>query len=232
MRKLSLLLMSLAMIFLLMSCAMEDITLSEPDMYGNLTYSFNTLTFTETSQSDILYKTGNPLDDYLILCHNYGIYFDETNVTIYEALFTKLMNLSELSFVSLGDIFTYSTEELQTILNGYSIELSLNDVVIFNDIKSTLNTMKESDQTYLVISKLTYFEQRFSIPLNEDSIANLNLLQEYFLVIYQYNDQLILHEMSFEALVFQYEYRASEIPEATREKLRNGYHLVSLLLTL
>jgi hypothetical protein len=218
------------MVFLLFGCAMEDIPLSEASIYSNLTYDYDTLTFTETLPLDILYQSGDPLDDFIILYKvYYGTSMTSEEVIAYESLFEKLNYVTAYSSITYGQLTSYSTEQLSVVLEGYSIELTLNDVIIFNDLKTTLHEIRGSDEIDISIGKIAYIEQRLSVSLSENDIFHLDLLQSYYAEIRQSNDSFLLRDYSFEDFITHYESSGRVISEDTKNKLFSAYTIINSL---
>ncbi len=230
MKKLWMLTISVVLILLLFGCAMEENPQFDESVYGQLTYDFDTMTFANTSFDDIFYEVGNPWDDFIIMYKTYyGTSIDPVEIIAYEALFTKLMDLSIASSVTVGAITHYSSEQLNTILEGYAIDLSLTDVIMFNSLKTILDDLRTQEDLDIVISKINYLQSRLAINLTNDQIEHLALLQDYYLTIRYMDDMYFLRDHDFDTFVTQYESTGNTISEIAREYLLEAFNLMNSL---
>jgi hypothetical protein len=221
---------SVVLILLLFGCAMEENPLFDETIYGQITYDFDTMTFTNTSLDDIFYEVGNPWDDFIIMYKTYyGTSIDPTELIAYEALFVKLINLSVASSVTVGTITHYSTEQLNTILEGYAIDLSLTDVIMFNSLKTILNGLRTQEDLEIVISKISYLQVRLSVILTEDQIEHLDMLQDYYLSNRNMDDMYYLKDSDFDTFITRYESTGITISEIAKENLLEAFNLMKSL---
>jgi hypothetical protein len=233
MKKLSLLLSMLLMMFLFIGCAMEENVPQEISLYASLKYDWESMTFTQITQYDILNHVGNPFDDFVILHEEVtGEAFTVAEFEGYEDLFSMLTQLSNSSGVAIGTILTYSSQELKDRLAPYSsIQLTLNDIVTFNTLKSLIEEMKaEIDGSYY-LSKINYIEKRLSIDLSDYDIHVLEYLQDYYSELVTFNPSVQIALLTFEELMIEFE-SIGYIPNVeARTQLESAHQIIIDLVT-
>jgi len=233
MKKLSLLLSMLLMMFLFIGCAMEENVPQEISIYASLNYDWDSMTFTNISSDDILNQVGNPFDDFAILHEGVtGEAFTVAEFEGYEDLFSMLTQLSNSSGVSIGTILTYSSAELKDRLAPYSsIQLTLNDIVTFNTLKSLIEEMKVEIDGLYYLSKINYIEKRLSIDLSQYDIHVLEYLQDYYSELVSFNPSIQIANLTFEELMVEFE-SIGYIPNVeARTQLENAYEIITSLIT-
>ena len=232
MKKLSLLLSMLMMMFLFIGCAMEENIPQEASIYGSLNYDWDSMTFTKISQEDILNHVGNPFDDFVILHEKVtGEALTVAELEGYEGLFSILDQLSESSNATLSTILAYSSLEFRSSLDIYSIQLTLNDIVLFNMLQSLVEDIKAEIDGVYYLSKINYIEKRLSIDLSEDDIDGLDYLQDYYSELVEFNPSVQITLLTFEELMGEFE-NMGYIPTAeVRTKLESAHQIIIDLVT-
>lgn len=178
MKKSILMIVLLIGVFLLQACAMapmdEAVSFDAPLYYNELS-----MTFTNTSEHDILYQTGNPADDFILLYRMHAENPNPTDEAIYLAFMQTLYSISMSQHVSMAGLFRLSSSELKQYFDAAGIAMSINDVVTFNTIQSEITKYKETQNSPMV-SKRAYIEYRLSITLSEDDYQGLRFFQDVY----------------------------------------------------
>jgi len=201
MKRISILVLVL-LVALLSSCASADESyepLSNFDQYEQLNYDFKTLTFTNTQPQDILYGTGNPLSDYIIL----NTIIDDTSLTNEKEIavaktFELLDTLGTSTDFVYADIVEYSSQEIKDYSDQIEAEVTVTDLVTFNAIKSDIAYKIDTENnTNYRITKVDYIEKRLDTTLTDEDITALALLQNKLNEYYEYNEVLDLSTILF-----------------------------------
>jgi hypothetical protein len=168
-------------------------------------YDYETMTFNTTYESDILYNTGNAKEDFIILHQNLNqeVLSDES-IVIYHDLFDKLISLSDIIDEPIGRLFDYSSTQIKTALEDHLIDVNLNDIVTFNEIKQLLSSYKEQSSRPSV-RKPDYLSVILDENLTNEDLEDLGFLQEEYLELYANREDINIKEMSFEDLMSAFE---------------------------
>jgi len=212
---------------LLFSCS-AAMDYDAPSINTSLTYSWDTLTYTNTRNYDIFYQAGNPIDDFIILHQRaFNVALDETEINAYNQLFNILNDIADAQYISIGDTFNYSSTELNEYAKNGDLSLSINDIVTFNTFKDIKTSL---EKTPYYISKTDYYQLRTNQLLTNEQYNSLELLQEYFNKLYH---QLGLSDISR----YSYDYIKEQClllynPPSDEQLLdiKEGYELIQLLL--
>ena len=115
-------------------------------IYQDLFFDKDTLTYTNHNYNDIFYDTGNPIDDFFILYESfYQAPLKERDQIAYTTFFNHLINYNTLSKKSYDTLLQYSSTELNDELKTYDISISLNDIVIFNQVKDMIEQIEKTN---------------------------------------------------------------------------------------
>ncbi|MCF7931347.1 MAG: hypothetical protein K9L02_07555 [Acholeplasmataceae bacterium] len=230
MRKLIIFYIMLIM-FLLAGCASQE-QIDITSIYGSLDFSFSTMTFTDTSENDILYQMGNSTDDFIIL---YQIITNETlnpsMIIPYRTLFTIMDELVTAQGIDYLIIESYSSLEFKEVCDLNSIELSIADIVTFNSFKSDLARIKEIESDFdEIISKLSYIEMRLDRVLSSSEVSDLNLLQDHYSELKLNHMALPILEYTFEELLLEFKNQIFYEPNETdQNRLEDAYDIITSL---
>lgn len=184
------------MVFLLHGCAAGP-------MYGdvsfdsNLYYSDLTYTFTNTSDFDILYETGDPVWDFLWLYDAYASNPNEDEKAIYEAFILSLKQVSITKNVSISTLFNLTSSDLKAHYDDLDLPFGINEVVTFNTITAQIEALK-AEQITPSITKKAYVEYRLNITLSDADIAALNFLQSVYNEFKMYHSGFSIKDKTFE----------------------------------
>ena len=163
----------------------EDEVLS---IYHNFSFSFKTLTFTDTSRSDILFGLSDNGEEFFIAYDKItNVPFSAEEELAYREVLTILDQLNSESSVSMNRLLEYSLEEFSDECEKYGIEVSLTNVIMFNSFKELLETIIEDRGTSFVgISKVDYLNIRLGRTLTNDEKQSLELLQMSYYEVTRY----------------------------------------------
>lgn len=205
MRKLKSVIIMILTVFFIYGCASQMPYDDEPNLYGDLTYDFNKMTFTETLDYDIMYHLGNPMDDFVILHQEIlGISLTENEFVKYQNLFDLLIELSVLTNQDIGLFLSYSSTDLKNTLDNHDLVLTLDTIVTFNGLKIIINDLKQS-KNILKIKTIDYIKARISSDLSESQIQGLEILQAYQKDVLYHNASFKLYTASLDDLIVIYE---------------------------
>ena len=200
-------------------------------VYGNIYYDSDTMSFTNTSEIDIFYKKG---DTYFDFVYTHDRLMDTTLTSeeklAYQHLFIITDQIVNNSNIDYAELMTLSSSEFKTACDNLSIEIGLDDIVVFNSLKQlveTIGNLPGSSSVKLV--KLTYLELRLDITLTEDEKESLELLQELYNELYERTYQYYdIEANSLEDLLVKLEVELDFVPDAeTLAKLETAYDLIT-----
>ena len=200
---------------------------TQASFYQDLYFSKTTLTYTNLPYKDILFQVGTPLEDFFIL---YDAFYEtplsEQEKLNYQVFFGRLVEYVLASNVSYGAIIAYSSTELNEALSVYDIQLSLNDVVIFNQLKAMIDEMDQTKYSGS-ISKTLYLEKRLNLRLTRDAIEALDLLQQYYLEFHMdvTSNYFVSHNISDFFLLI--EDQGMTLSDSDKLTLQTAYDIIS-----
>lgn len=232
MKKIKILLIMIFMMILLSSCAAENPYTEEVSIHGNLTYDFITMTYTNTSLDDILYRTGNPFDDFVILHENVlHNSLTDNELLLFNALLDKLVLLSELSGDHMISIMAYSSTKLKDMFEEHQMLLTIDDIVSFNALKTLLDEIETIlDTNDSVIPKITYIEKRLSIDLPSFQINNLEFFQELYRGFHMVNHSFTLYNNTYDDFYLELQNAGFTLLETEQTQLENVYSIITSLI--
>lgn len=191
--------MMILVVFLIIGCSAYDPMTEDISIYDDLTFSFETLTYTETSERDILYHIGHPSFDFIMLYEkNNPDILSEADQLLYQGLLETLYDLSILSAQSIRETLLLSSSELRVLYEVYDQSIGLSDIVIFNNIKSILTDLETSNDIDLSLSKISYINMRLSISLTSENISALENLQNYHQSFEYYDMSVYINDETFD----------------------------------
>lgn len=171
----------LSLLVLLTLSACSSANFDGPNaLYGYLDYDKATLTYSNQNNNDILYQTGNLRDDFFILYESYykkPLSKDEK--TTYTLFFNKYKDIVLKLNSTNESILDFSSNEFNEAIQSENMDASLDDIVIFNQIKNMINQIK-IDNYDTSIKTLTYIKKRLDMTLDEFDFSALELLNHYY----------------------------------------------------
>jgi|GEM_PF-2510949 len=231
MKKLKLIMILIITALILASCSAmeEEPYMEEPNIYGYMFFNYDTMTFEINHEADILYNTGYAKDDYIILHQRMDqITLSSDTIDIYRTLFDKLILLSEVINEPLGRLLTYNSTAIKTSLEDHQIEVTLSDIVTFNEIKQSLDQYKV-ESTRPRITKMDYLSFILDITLTPDDLEDLDFLQNEYLYLYETNNRYNLKEMSFDDLITALETIGKTYSETQITALNRAYDTLTII---
>ncbi|AUD63849.1 hypothetical protein BK010_09700 [Tenericutes bacterium MO-XQ] len=231
MKKLYLIIILIITVFVMVGCsAMEEEPYNDlPHVYGNLYYDYETMTYNSIHSSDIFYNIGDVKEDFIILHQEMeGISYTSNEIDVYHAFFDKLLLLADATGQSVGVIMNYNSSDFKTALETHSIEVTLNDVVTFNDVKSALETYK-SQNNNPSIRKIDYISYILDQELTNEDRDHLQFLQDEYLELVDRNIVLDLKTISYENLILSLESTGKTYTEIQLVSLKSAYDLLNLI---
>ncbi|MFK5882949.1 MAG: hypothetical protein QM489_01265 [Candidatus Izemoplasma sp.] len=170
-------------IVVLSSCSADmDGIDDEPSIYGFLKYDFNSMTYTNTPDTDILYQVDNTYNDFIIvLDRELSTPLTQVEKEAFMSLFNIIDQLVESTNLKQSDVLELSSSDFNTQLTNNSITLSVADLITFNSYKLIIEELKTAvNQNDIHISKFDYIEETLEIHLNNDETDALDLLQSRY----------------------------------------------------
>ena len=232
MRK-TLLLTMFLIVVLLSGCASEsdDEPTGESSRFDSyLSYDFDTFTYTNTDESDILYGIGSASTDYIIMT-NREQELTTSEEEAYKSLFTGLdeVNAADQTF-SYDQITTYSSRDIEDYAGKSNLDITITDIITFNAMKSDLEDYESDYPTR--ISKQDYIEVRIDRELTPDELQGFYLLQEYYFELIYYNEVTYSFEANtFDELLILFNDNTGYTPlEDDKPKLESAYNILHLIL--
>lgn len=216
--------------FILFGCSAMDQEpmMSEPYIYGDIFFDYETMVFNTLYESDILYNTGNVKEDFIILHqHMDQITLSSDTIDIYHTLFDKLILLSEEINEPLGRLFNYNSTAIKTSLEDYQIEVTLSDIVTFNEVKQLLTHYKEQSSRPS-IRKIDYLSSILDMSLKNEDLENLDFLQEEYLDLYN-TQNIDIQQMSFDDLMIAFETLGKTYSEDQIVSLNSAYDTLNIV---
>jgi hypothetical protein len=189
-------------LFLLLTGCSEQQHVLNVEFRLPLTYSFEALRYTTSSSQDIITMiTDNELDLRLALRQAKDQFLIESLPVGVDNTIVLLDQISEAAGVSLKTIIAYSSSELLTAATTNAVELTIDDIVGFNDLKATLALLGGS----IRIDKVDIIESKLERDLSEDERQGFDLLQQFYIKIISENYQFNLITTNLESLRLELE---------------------------
>lgn len=231
MKKIWLFLMFLILAVTIISCAAYEDIPYEISIYDQLEYDTNSLSFTNIDPSDLLYQVGNVYDDFIIL-HQEVLNqpLDESKQTAYLHLLNNVEALSILSDLSIKVIISYTSSELKNAFEQYDLDVTLDDIVTFNEIKSILLDLESTDEKALFIRKIDYINFMNNMTLTTEKINHLQFLQEKYSELKSYDHTFDIKSNTFEDFLSVMENMSYSFTEIEIENLNQAYLIIKNLI--
>ncbi len=232
MKKIRLIVMLIIAVFMMIGCSAMDQEpyVDEPYIYGNMYYDYVTMKFNTPHEADLLYDIGDVKEDFIILHLQMNqIALSDEQVQNYEILLDKLITLSDLINESMGRLFNYSSTQIKSSLEDHLIEVTLNDIVTFNEIKQLIDSYQEQSSRPS-IRKVDYLSSILDISLTTEDLEHLDFLQEEYLELYINRENIDIKTMSFEDLLSAFESLGKTYSESQITSLNLAYDTLTLVL--
>lgn len=231
MKKIKLLIIGLLLSILLASCAAQDLGIDDTDIYGNLSYDFVTMSYTNRSSYDMLNQMGNAFDDFSILHEDVlGTPLTSSDSILYENLLSKLQSLSKKSSEHMVTIISYSSQELKEAFETYGYTMTIDDIVSFNALKSLIDEIKTTlDQSKSLISKIDYIAYYTKTELTEYDVDDLDYLQKLYHEFHQINPKFKLYEHTYNEFIDELESAQFTLSEMNISQVERAYQFIVIL---
>ncbi len=223
MKKLIVLFVSIFLLFSIYGCASEYIDDPDPGLSNVLRFDSNQLIFYVQSGLDVLYGIPNPSDDVIILK---TVYFEESlsedQQNAYRHILEHIETLSEETSVSISDILQYDSQTLNDALEALQLDVTLNDIVIFNELK----TLSEDWNMIPVMTRFEYIEARLQRTLTMDEESNINYLQYLYIDLRDIDDNYRLFDHTDLFLIETLESYGIRLADDNKDAITNAYELL------
>lgn len=237
MKKLTLLFYLFSLVFLV-GCMAEmdkpdDLEDSEdPSMSSNIFYNWNTMTFTNTSQYNILYNTSNPSKDFKIVSETVNnMVLSDAKIEGYESTIVILDSYATYSGNDLSESLSYTSDELLTKTRAYDIEVNAMDIITYNALKVEIDLVKEKlGGNSFYMTKENYIEARIERDLTTSEVSALEYLQTKFFELQATKKPFLIEDNSFEVLIAFLETELTFTPtEEERITLETAFNIIKSL---
>lgn len=129
----------------------------------------------------------------------------------------------------MGRLFNYSSTQIKSSLEDHLIEVTLNDIVTFNEIKQLIDSYQEQSSRPS-IRKVDYLSSILDISLTTEDLEHLDFLQEEYLELYINRENIDIKAMSFEDLLSAFESLGKTYSESQITSLNLAYDTLTLVL--
>jgi hypothetical protein len=137
-------------------------------------------------------------------------------------LIDKVYLITEGTSVSYQELFDLSSQEFNSYAEAAGVELTIDDIVSFNDLK-----LKLVGAGVVFISKRNFIEFKLGESLTNEQISGYDLLQEVYLDLLNNYGAYDLQEVSYEELLSDMETVGISVSEDDLEILETGFDLIN-----
>jgi len=137
-------------------------------------------------------------------------------------LIDKVYLITEGTSVSYQELFDSSSQEFNSYAVAAGVELTIDDIVSFNDLK-----LKLVGAGVVFISKRNFIEFKLGESLTNEQISGYDLLQEVYLDLLNNYGAYDLQEVSYEELLSDIEIVGISVSEDDLEILETGFDLIN-----
>lgn len=222
----------IGLILILSSCSSMDI--DEHNDYQTVqdlvSYNYGSMSFNNTSESNILYGLN---DHYLDFKYTYNT-LSNTELTLeeetaYQSLFVITERIEDELSIPLPVLLTKTSSEFNGYATRINVVLRIDDIVLFNTLKTVNIELKElSITTQVKITTIVYIELKLDISLTDSEIESLDLLQQKINELHQSsNDNFNISENLLDDLLALFVNYIEYVPtESELIELAVAYDLV------
>jgi hypothetical protein len=193
-------------------------------------FSWNTMTFTDVSEYDILYQIGTPVLDYFIAYNNAGLEGLSTNqLNAYQTTIESIVILDQSTSFRLADLDTYTSTEFVSFLTDAGIDISPTKLFTF----ATLQEQAETREFQSVrLTKREYIEDRLSRALTIEEVTALSSLQEYYVQLKAVeHSNYDISQDSFQQLLSEIEGELNTVLTSEEQtELETAYNIIQELI--
>lgn len=226
---------TIILIGLLSACSadMDQDPMNEPmdiSFDETIYYSWNTMTFTNVPEYDILYHTGSPQTDYFIAYQNAASEeLTENQQAAYQTTIDAIVILNQTTSFSIAEIETYSSGDFNTYLEDAGIDVSAAMLFTFVTLQQQA---EENAYRYVRLTKKEYIELRLERDLTTEEEDALSLLQDYYVELTAiHQSSYLLTQDSFEALIDELTNELNEVLTIEEQDvLETAYNIIQELI--
>ena len=232
MRKILLLTMFLIVV-LFSGCASNESI--EPDhkemsFESSLSFDLESLTYANTSETDLLFELGSASTDYIIMTNKIEE-LSSNDETAYVSILTVFDQVSSAdNTFSIKDLTTYSSKDIEEYASQAELTITITDIITFNTIKSEIESYRNN---YIPnISKQEYVELLLERDLTDNELQGFIVLQEYYFDLIYHNgaDYSFVSNTFNELLILFDEYMEYVPTEEIELNLEAAYNILNSLL--
>ena len=148
--------------------------------------------------------------------------------TTYTLFFNKYKDIVLKLNSANESILDFSSNEFNDAIQSENMAASLDDIVIFNQIKNMINQIK-IDNYNTSIETLTYIKKRLDMTLDQSDLSALELLNHYYQQSGTHLDNYFIANDLNDFIILLKQHGIT--PESDEiETLTRAYELISLLL--
>lgn len=172
---------TIILIGLLSACSSEMNPNFEPTNISfneDLFFSWNTMTFTDLTEYDILDQVGTPTEDYFIAYNNSGSNdLSENQLNAYRSTIALIVLLDQTTDFDIANLIEYSSAEFAEYLTEEDLSFSAIELLTFTALQ---DQMEHRTLRYVSLTKRDYIENRLERALTEEEVDALHDLQQLY----------------------------------------------------
>jgi hypothetical protein len=215
--------LSMILMILLIGCSSAAPMEYQTSIHDVFSYSYTKGEFNNKDESDIIkylidYSTDRVLMMEFAVEEELISDFTETERSLIE----KVYLITEGTSVSYQELFDSSSQEFNAYAVAAGVELTIDDIVSFNDLK-----LKLVEAGVVFISKRNFIEFKLGESLTSEQISGYDLLQELYLDLLNNYGSYDLRDKSYEAMISDMDNAGLTVAEADLAILEAGFELIN-----
>ena len=226
MKKLILVLLAIVVLFTLYGCASEQQPQGEPDIEGVMFFDFDHLTFHIDSDWDLLYDLPHMSEDLLIL-RSYVLdrALTDNEINSYKHLLESIDFYTTSTSVLIKTVLSYDAATFKDALESVQRDVTLDDIVVFNELKVFISEFNESPAMY----KIDYLNRRLDSPLSASDISALSELQYAYVELKDIDESYRLFDHPLSSMIEALESYGWSFTPSHVDTLTRAYDLIDQL---
>ena len=222
MKKIFIALSMMLMIFLI-GCSSAAPMEYQNSIHDVFSYSYTKGEFNNNNDSDIIkylidYSTDRVLMMEIAVEEELISEFTDTE----RSLIDKVYLITKGTSVSYKELFDSSSQEFNSYAVAAGVELTIDDIVSFNDLK-----LKLVEAGAVFINKRNFIEFKFGESLTDDQISGYDLLQGVYQDLLNNYGAYDLQEISYAELLSDMEIAGISVGEEDLDILEAGFNLIN-----
>lgn len=142
-------------------------------------FSWNTMTFTDLSEYDILHQVGTPEIDYFIAYQNSGQEdLSDNQLDAYRRTIQSIVTLDQTTSFTISNLTVYTSGEFASYLEDNDLDVSAIELLTFAALQEQV---EEREFRTVNLTKKEYIELRLERALTQEEVNGMNLLQELYI---------------------------------------------------